>query len=227
MRTAPRGARVRARGSLTAGRIPRSVERFPTSRQEVHVLGVGIGLVLLVILGLVVLLVGWGILTYNALVALRNQLQNAWAQIDVQLKRRYDLIPNLVETVKDYMQYEQEVLTRVTEARAAAVSAQGPAAQARAENALTGALRQLFAVVENYPQLKANENVMRLQEELTGTENRIAFARQFYNDAVMRFNTRLQTFPTNVIGGMLGFTAQEFFATDDDAEREPVKVDLR
>jgi LemA protein len=212
---------------LTAGRLPRSLELFPTFRQEARVLGVGIGLVLLVILGLVVLLVGWGILTYNALVALRNQLQNAWAQIDVQLKRRYDLIPNLVETVKDYMQYEQEVLTRVTEARAAAVSAQGPAAQARAENALTGALRQLFAVVENYPQLKANENVMRLQEELTGTENRIAFARQFYNDAVMRFNTRLQTFPTNIIAGMLGFTAQEFFATDDDAEREPVKVDLR
>jgi LemA protein len=106
------------------------------------------------------------------------------------------------------------------------VSAQGPAAQARAENALTGALRQLFAVVENYPQLKANENVMRLQEELTGTENRIAFARQFYNDSVMRFNTRLQTFPTNIIAGLLGFSAREFFETDE-AEREPVKVDLR
>ncbi|CAN5851901.1 LemA family protein [soil metagenome] len=189
-------------------------------------LGLGIGVVLLAILGLLVLLVGWGILTYNALVNLRNQLQNAWAQIDVQLKRRYDLIPNLVEVVKDYMQYEQEVLTRVTEARAAAVSAQGPADQARAENALTGALRQLFAVVENYPELKANENVMRLQEELTGTENRIAFARQFYNDMVMRFNTRLQTFPTNLIAGLLGFTAREFFETDE-AEREPVKVDLR
>lgn len=189
-------------------------------------LGLGIGVVLLAILGLLVLLVGWGILTYNALVALRNHLQNAWAQIDVQLKRRYDLIPNLVEVVKDYMQYEQEVLTKVTEARAAAVSAKGPADQARAENALTGALRQLFAVVENYPELKANENVMRLQEELTGTENRIAFARQFYNDSVMRFNTRLQTFPTTVIAGLLGFTPQEFFETDD-AEREPVKVDLR
>ena len=190
-------------------------------------IGLGIGaVVLLAILALLVMLVGWGILTYNSLVNLRNQLQNAWAQIDVQLKRRYDLIPNLVEVVKDYMQYEQEVLTKVTEARAAAVSAQGPAAQARAENALTGALRQLFAVVENYPQLKANENVMRLQEELTGTENRIAFARQFYNDSVMRFNTRIQTFPTNVIAGMLGFTAQEFFEADE-AEREPVKVDLR
>src|SRR5688572_14875273 len=124
------------------------------------------------------------------------------------------------------MAYEQDVLTRVTQARAGAIAAQGPAEQARAEQQLTAALRQLFAVVENYPQLKANENVMRLQEELTGTENRIAFARQFYNDSVMRFNTRLQTFPTNVIGGLLGFTAQEFFETDE-AEREPVKVDLR
>src|SRR5687768_12102177 len=189
-------------------------------------LGLGIGVVLLLALGLLVVLGGWLIATYNGLVGLRNQVENAWAQIDVQLKRRYDLIPNLVESVKDYMAYEQDVLVKVTEARAAAASAQGPAQQARAENALTGALRQLFAVVENYPELKANENVMRLQEELTATENRIAFARQFYNDSVMRFNTRLQTFPTNVIGGLLGFTAQEFFETDE-AEREPVKVDLR
>ncbi|HUP00292.1 MAG TPA: LemA family protein [Gemmatimonadota bacterium] len=190
-------------------------------------LELGLGLFALLFLGLLVVVVGWLILTYNGLVNLRNQLQNAWAQIDVQLKRRYDLIPNLVETVKDYMQYEQEVLTAVTAARAGAVAAQGPADQARAENVLTGALRQLFAVVENYPQLKANENVMKLQEELTSTENRISFARQFYNDTVMRFNTRLQTFPTNLIAGMLGFTAREFFATGDEAEREPVKVDLR
>ncbi len=187
----------------------------------------GFGLLLLLLLGIVVVVLGWAILTYNGLVTLRNQLENAWSQIDVQLKRRYDLIPNLVETVKDYMQFEQDVLTKVTEARAGAISAQGPAEQARAENALTGALRQLFAVVENYPQLKANENVMKLQEELTSTENRIAFARQFYNDTVMRYNTRLQTFPTNLIAGMLGFTQREFFETGDDAEREPVKVDLR
>jgi LemA protein len=187
----------------------------------------GFGLLLLLLLGIVVVVLGWSILTYNGLVTLRNQLENAWSQIDVQLKRRYDLIPNLVETVKDYMQFEQDVLTKVTEARAGAISAQGPAEQARAENALTGALRQLFAVVENYPQLKANENVMKLQEELTSTENRIAFARQFYNDTVMRYNTRLQTFPTNLIAGMLGFTQREFFETGDDAEREPVKVDLR
>ncbi len=190
-------------------------------------LGIGLGLILLVGFGLLVLVIGWVILTYNGLVSLRNQLKNAWAQIDVQLKRRYDLIPNLVETVKDYMEYEQDVLTKVTQARAGAIAAQGPADQARAENQLTAALRQLFAVVENYPQLKANENVMRLQEELTSTENRIAFARQFYNDNVMRFNTRIQVFPTNVIAGMLGFTAQEFFETGDEAEREPVKVDLR
>ena len=186
-----------------------------------------IGVGLLVLLGLAVLVVGWVIGTFNALVRLRNQLRNAWAQIDVQLKRRYDLIPNLVETVKDYMEYEQDVLTSVTEARAAAVSAEGPAQQAAAENMLTRSLRSLFAVVENYPELKANENVMKLQEELTGTENRIAFSRQFYNDTVMRFNTRLETFPANLIAGMLGFSAAEFFATDDDDEREPVRVDLR
>jgi LemA protein len=191
------------------------------------VIGIGLSLVFLIFLGVVVVLVGWLIVTYNGLVTLRNQLKNAWSQIDVQLKRRYDLIPNLVEMVKDYMEYEQDVLTRVTQARAAAVAAQGPAEQARAENQLTAALRQLFAVVENYPQLKANENVMRLQEELTSTENRIAFARQFYNDTTMRYNTRLQTFPTNLIAGMLGFHAEEFFATGDEREREPVKVDLR
>jgi LemA protein len=181
----------------------------------------------LLFVGLIVVVVGWVIVTYNALVSLRNQLKNAWSQIDVQLKRRYDLIPNLVEMVKDYMAYEQDVLTRVTQARAGAIAAQGPAEQARAENQLTAALRQLFAVVENYPDLKANENVMALQEELTSTENRIAFSRQFYNDTVMRYNTKLQTFPTNVVAGMLGFTPEQFFETGDEAEREPVKVDLR
>jgi LemA protein len=190
-------------------------------------IGLGIGLVLLLFLGLVVVLAGWAIVTYNSLVGLRNQLENAWAQIDVQLKRRYDLIPNLVEAVKDYMGFEQDVLTKVTEARSQAAAATGPADQARAENVLTGALRQLFAVVENYPQLKANENVLRLQEELTGTEDRIASTRQFYNENVRVYNTRIQTFPTTLIAGLLGFRAREFFATGDDAEREPVKVDLR
>ncbi len=190
-------------------------------------LGYGLGFLGLLFIGLIVVVAGWVILTYNGLVTLRNQLENAWSQIDVQLKRRYDLIPNLVEAVKDYMEYEQDVLTKVTEARAQAVSAQGPAEQAQADNMLTRALRSLFAVVENYPELKANENVLKLQEELTSTENRISFSRQFYNDTVMRFNTRLQMFPTNLIAGMLGFTAREFFETGDDAEREPVKVDLR
>lgn len=190
-------------------------------------LELGVGLVLLALLGLAVIVVGWAILTYNRLVTLRNQLENAWAQIDVQLKRRYDLIPNLVETVKDYMEFEEEVLTRVTEARSRAVAAQGPAEQGEAENMLTGALRQLFAVVENYPELKANENVMALQDELASTEDRIALSRQFYNDNVMRFNTQIQTFPTNLVAGMLGFSEREFFETGGEAEREPVKVDLR
>ncbi|MDX1622365.1 MAG: LemA family protein [Gemmatimonadota bacterium] len=187
----------------------------------------GIGLVLLALLGVLVLVAGWAIVTYNSLVTLRNQLENAWAQIDVQLKRRHDLIPNLVETVGDYMEYEEEVLTRVTDARSRAVSAEGPAEQAEAENMLTGALRQLFAVVENYPELKANENVMALQDELTGTENRIALSRQFYNDTVMRFNTKIQMFPTNLIAGLLGFGEREFFEVRDEAERAPVEVDLR
>lgn len=166
---------------------------------------------------------------YNSLVKRRNQVDNSWSQIDVQLKRRHDLIPNLVEAVKDYMAYEQETLTRVTEARAAAVAAgsRGPEAQARAENALTDTLRSLFAVAENYPELKANQNVMSLQEELTATENKISFARQFYNDSVLTYNNKIQTVPTNIIAGMFNFTRREFFETQTEAEREPVKVDLR
>jgi len=165
---------------------------------------------------------------YNSLVRKRNQVDNAWSQIDVQLKRRHDLIPNLVETVKDYMQYEQETLTKVTDARAAAVSAgaQGPQAQAAAENTLTDTLRSLFAVVENYPDLKANQNVLALQEELTTTENKISFARQFYNDSVMNFNTKIQTFPNTIIAGMFNFKERQFFEADE-ADREVPKVDLR
>lgn len=166
---------------------------------------------------------------YNSLVRRRNQVDNSWSQIDVQLKRRHDLIPNLVEAVKDYMAYEQETLSRVTEARAAAVAAggRGPEAQARAEGALTETLRSLFAVAENYPELKANQNVMSLQEELTATENKISFARQFYNDSVLTYNNKIQTVPTNVIAGLFNFTRREFFETQTEAEREPVKVDLR
>jgi LemA protein len=180
------------------------------------------------IIVIVVVLVGLLAVMYNSLVRRRNQVDNAWSQIDVQLKRRHDLIPNLVETVKDYMSYEQETLTKVTDARAAAVSAgaSGPAAQAAAENQLTQALRSLFAVVENYPDLKANQNVMSLQEELTTTENKISFARQFYNDSVYGYNTSIQSFPTNLIAGVFTFTAKQFFE-GDEADREPVKVDLR
>ena len=180
--------------------------------------------VIVVVVLLVIILVG----IYNSLVRKRNQVDNAWSQIDVQLKRRHDLIPNLVETVKDYMQYEQETLTKVTDARAAAVSAgsQGPAAQAAAENALTGTLRSLFAVVENYPELKANQNVLALQEELTTTENKISFARQFYNDSVMGFNTKIQTFPNTLIAGMFNFDKRQFFQADE-TDKEVPKVDLR
>ena len=182
--------------------------------------------VIVVIVIVVILALGlWA--TYNGLVRRRNQVDNAWSQIDVQLKRRHDLIPNLVESVKGYMQFEQDTLTKVTNARAAAVAAgaQGPAAQAQAENTLTQTLRSLFAVVENYPDLKANQNVISLQEELTTTENKISFARQFYNDSVMSYNTKIQSFPANTIAGMFNFSARQFFE-GDAADREVPKVDL-
>jgi LemA protein len=180
-------------------------------------------LILLVVLILVAVLFVGG---YNGLVALRNQVRNAWQQIGVQLKRRHDLIPNLVEIVKDYMGYEQETLEKVIRARNAALTATDVQGTAAAEGALTGALHSLFAVVEAYPQLKANENVGRLQEELTSTENRIAFARQFYNDLVMRYNTRIQTIPTNIIASMFGFHEEAYFEVPE-AEQQPIKVDLR
>jgi LemA protein len=165
-----------------------------------------------------------GIAIYNGLVSSRQQVDNAWAQIDVQLKRRYDLIPNLVETVKGYMQYEQTTLTKVMEARAAAMGARGPAQQGAAENALTQALGGLFAVAENYPDLKASQNMSQLQAELSGTENNIAMAREFYNDAVMNYNIKLQQFPSSIFANMFGFKPKELFETGSPAEREPVKV---
>src|SRR5512139_1836610 len=154
---------------------------------------------------LAVVIVAWFVAAYNKLVRLRNQVRNAWHQIEVQLKRRYDLIPNLVEVVKDYMSYEQETLKKVIEARGAALSARGAAAQAQAENVLTESLRSLFAVVEGYPELKANRNVAALQEELTGTENKISFARQFYNDSVMTYNNKIQSIPSNFIASVFNF----------------------
>jgi LemA protein len=176
-----------------------------------------------ILLAVVILLVLYVIVTYNGLVRLRNRIQNAWAQIDVQLRRRYDLIPNLVETVKGYAAHERGTFEAVTQARANAINAQGPAAQAAAENQITGALKSLFAVSEAYPDLKANQNFLSLQEELTGTEGRISYARQFYNDAVLRLNTKIQSFPSNVLAGMFGFKEHEYFEADDTS-RGPVSV---
>jgi LemA protein len=178
-----------------------------------------------VIIGLVVLIVIFFILTYNRLVRLRNRIEAAWAQIDVQLKRRHDLIPNLIETVKGYAAHERQTLEAVIQARQQAVSATGVENQAQAENMLTGALRQLFAVSEAYPNLKANENFLALQEELTGTEGRIAFSRQFYNEQVLAYDNALQTFPTNTIAGMFNFAGKPYFEAEPES-RENVKVDF-
>jgi LemA protein len=181
-------------------------------------------IIVLIVLAVAVGVIFWVIGTYNGLVRLRNQLDNAWAQIDVQLKRRYDLIPNLVETVKGYAKHERETFERVTQARNIAMSAKTVAERAEAENVLTGALKSLFAVAEAYPELKANQNFLRLQEELTSTENKIAFSRQFYNDSVMQFNTRIETVPVNVIANMFNFRRRDFFEVRAGAEREAPKV---
>jgi LemA protein len=175
----------------------------------------------LVVLVLVVAFAAIGI--YNRLVTLRNRVDNAWSQIDVQLRRRYDLIPNLVETVKGYAAHEKETLDRVIQARSAAMSAEGVKAQGEAENVLTGTLKSLFALAENYPDLKANQNFLMLQEELAGTESKIAYARQFYNDSVMSFNTAQQVFPASLLAGMFGFKTREYFEIEEEA-KEPVKV---
>jgi LemA protein len=179
--------------------------------------------VALIIIVVLVVVVGVFVLIYNGLVQKRNRIDEANAQIQVQLKRRHDLIPNLVNAVKGYMDFEKSVLTQVTQARANAVAAgaQGIAQQAQAENALTGALRSLFAVVENYPQLKANENVMNLQEQLATTENQISFSRQHYNASVLDYNNTLQTFPSVLIAGPLGFIRREFFEAEPEAAEVP------
>ena len=182
-------------------------------------------LTLWIVLGVVVLLLFWTIFTYNRLVRDRVRTENAWSQIDVQLRRRYDLIPNLIETVKGYAAHEREVFEEVTNARSAAQAASGVADQAKAENDVTRSLTKLIAVAENYPQLKANQNFLALQEELTGTEDKIAYARQFYNDQVQGYNTLIQSFPASVIVGMTGgrFTKREFFDIEE-AARGPVQV---
>jgi LemA protein len=178
-------------------------------------------LVFLIIIGFVLIVV---VGIYNSLVTLRNRADNSWAQVDVQLRRRYDLIPNLVETVKGYAKHEREVFEKVTEARSKAINASTVKEQGQAENMLAGALKSLFAVVENYPELKANQNFLMLQEELAGTEGKIAYARQFYNDTVMKFNVRQQVFPSSVIARMFNFKEKEYFEIEESEARGPVKV---
>ena len=180
-------------------------------------------LALWVVLGLIGLAFLYGVFTYNRLVRLRVRTENAWSQIDVQLRRRYDLIPNLVEAVKGYAAHEREVFEEVTKARAQAEAASGVKDQAQAENQLTAGIRRLIAVAENYPQLKANENFLALQEELTGTESKIAFARQFYNDQVQSLNTLIQSFPSRIVASFGGFEPREFFDIEEPA-RGPVSV---
>jgi LemA protein len=182
------------------------------------------GVALLVVVGLLVVAVLWFLMTYNGLVRLRNQVRNAWAQIDVQLKRRHDLIPNLVETAKGYMQHERETLESVTKARNLAAQASGAGEASGAEQGLSRALGQFFLVVERYPDLKANQNFLSLQEELSSTENKIGFARQYYNDETMRYNTRIQSVPANIVAGTCGFQQMEFFELQDEAEREVPEV---
>ena len=181
-----------------------------------------------VILGIIVILLLFFWANYNGLVRLRNQVKNAWAQIDVQLKRRHDLIPNLVETVKGYKNFERETYEAVTKARNTAVQVSsagaGAAQRAVAEGELSSALSRLLAVVENYPDLKANQNFLALQEELTSTENKISFSRQYYNDSVLKYNNQTQMFPSNIVAGMMHFEASEFFEVKAPEEREPVKV---
>jgi LemA protein len=185
------------------------------------IIGIIIGVIVIILLFIFI-----GI--YNGLVGLRNQVKNAWAQIDVQLKRRYDLIPNLVETVKGYAAHEKQTLENVTNARNIAQSMAGGnagvAERARAEGELSSALSRLMVVVENYPNLKANQNFLALQEELTSTENKISFSRQFYNDTVLKYNNKTQMFPSNVIAGMTGFKQSDFFETKTAEEREAPKV---
>lgn len=176
-----------------------------------------IGIIILVVIIL------WIVFYYNSFVALKNQVNNAWSQIDVQLKRRADLIPNLVETVKGYAKHEKELLENVTKARTSFMNATSMSAKAKASNMMTDTLKSLFAVAENYPTLQANKNFLQLQEELTGTESKIAYARQFYNDSVMTFNTRIESFPGNVFAGIFNFKQRDMFQATEE-EKKVVKV---
>ena len=178
-------------------------------------------IIVLAVVGVIILAV---IGFYNSLVRLRNQVKNAFSQIDVQLKRRHDLIPNLVETAKGYMKHERETLDSVTQARSQAMGAGSVGEKSQAESALSGAMSKFFLVVENYPDLKANQNFLALQEELTSTENKIAFSRQWYNDQVLFYNNKIQMFPSNIVAGMFKFEEEEFFEIEDKAEKEVPKV---
>ena len=184
----------------------------------------GIGLLFLIMIAVFVALVLMVIGIYNGLVRLRNQVDNAWSQIDVQLKRRHDLIPNLVETAKGYMQHERGTFEAITEARSKAMGAHNVADAAKAESALTEALSKFMLVVENYPDLKANQNFLSLQETLTSTENKIAFARQGYNDQVLFYNNKIQMFPSNLVAGAFNFTKRDYFEIQNEAERSVPKV---
>ena len=179
--------------------------------------------VLFIVLAIIAVIVIVLVVLYNGLVKLRNRIENAWAQIDVQLKRRYDLIPNLVETVKGYASHERGTLEAVTEARARAINAQGPADQASAENGLTGALKSLFAVAESYPDLRASQNFLELQQELSATEDRTAYARQYYNDAVLTYNNAVTTVPQSIFAAIFKFRTREYFQVGGE-ERGPVRV---
>ena len=181
---------------------------------------------LIVILALIFILVVWFIGIYNSLVRLRNQVKNSWSQIDVQLKRRHDLIPNLIDTVKGYMKHERETLENITAYRAQAMNAGSVGEKAKAEGLLGGALGQLNIAVEAYPDLKANQNFLSLQEELTSTENKISYARQSYNDQVMFFNNKIQMFPSNIVAGMFTFREEEFFELEDPTEKAVPKVEF-
>jgi len=179
---------------------------------------------LIAVIALLVIFVLYIISIYNSLVGLKNQVKNAWSQIDVQLKRRHDLIPNLIEAVKGYMAHERGTLENITNARSKAVSAQGVSEKAKAESQLTEAIGKFNLVVENYPDLKANQNFLALQEELTSTENKISFSRQNYNDQVLFFNNKIQMFPSNIIAGMFNFKEEVFFQVEDQSERAVPKV---
>jgi len=181
---------------------------------------------LLIFVVVLIVIVAWVVGMYNGLVRLRNQVKEAWAQVDVQLKRRFDLIPNLMETVKGYMKHERETLEAVTQARAAISGATTIGERGQAESGLTAALGRLFAVSESYPDLKASQNFLALQEELTSTENKISFSRQFYNNSVMDLNNKVQMFPSNIIAGMFNFSQEEFFELTEEAQREAPKVDF-